>query len=325
MRKYLVRRLLQMVPTFLGITLLTFAISHLAPGDPLQLDPESASSMANAQQSARAFREAHGLDLPLPVQYARWLKKIVTFDFGRSLQDHRLVSEKLAEALPKTLLLSTTALLLAYGLAIPIGVHAAVRRKSVLRRVISASLYLLYAMPTFWVAVMLLLVLGDLFPFQGLSSDGAEQLGLFARALDVAWHLVLPVFCLSYPTLAIASRQVRAAMIEALDQDYVRAARARGIPERSVIFRHALRNSLLPVVTMLGSSLPYLIGGSVVVERVFGINGMGLLAFEAISFRDYPVVMAICTFSALMTMISVLAADLLYGLADPRIRVGEGR
>ncbi len=323
MRRYLVRRLLQMVPTFLGITLLTFAISHLAPGDPLQLDPESASSMANAAESARVFREAHGLDLPLPIQYGRWLKKIVTFDFGRSLQDHRLVSEKIAEALPKTLLLSTLALVLAYALAIPIGVHAAVRRKSLLRRVISVWLYLLYAMPTFWVAVMLLLLLGEIFPFQGLSSDGAETLGFFGRLTDSAWHLVLPVFCLSYPTLAVVSRQVRAAMIEALDQDYVRAARARGIPERSVIFRHALRNSLLPVVTMLGSSLPYLIGGSVVVERVFGINGMGLLAFEAISFRDYPVVMAICTFSALMTMVSMLAADLLYGLADPRIRVGE--
>ena len=137
MQRYLSRRLLQMVPTFLGITLLTFAISHLAPGDPLQLDPESASSMAGAGEAARVFRETHGLDLPLPVQYARWLKKIVTLDFGRSLQDHRLVSQKVAEAIPKTLMLSICARLLAYGLAIPIGVHAAVRRRSALSRTMS--------------------------------------------------------------------------------------------------------------------------------------------------------------------------------------------
>lgn len=323
MRRYLFRRLLQMVPTFLGITLLTFAISHLAPGDPLQLDTESASAASASAASAQAFREAQGLDLPLPVQYARWLKKIVTLDFGRSLQDHRPVAEKLAEALPQTLLLAFCALLVAYLLAIPIGVHAAARPGTAVRRTISVSLYLLYAMPTFWVAVMLLLVLGDFFPFQGLSSPGAEALPFLDRAADTAWHLVLPVFCLSYPTLAVVSRQVRAAMEEALATDYVRAARARGIPERRVVFRHALRNSLLPVVTMLGMSLPALIGGSVVVERVFGINGMGLLAFEAISLRDYPVVMAICTLAALVTMVGVLVADLLYGVADPRIRVAR--
>jgi peptide/nickel transport system permease protein len=321
MKRYLVRRLLQMVPTFLGITVLTFAIAHLAPGDPLQLGPET--SAENSTAAMNAFREKNGLDLPLPIQYARWLKKIVTLDFGRSLQDHRLVSEKLAEALPKTLLLSMLALLLAYGLAIPIGVHAATREGGALQRGISLFLYLLYAMPTFWVAVMVLLLVGDHFPFQGLSSDGAEKLSFFSQVADTAWHLVLPVFCLSYPTLAIVSRQVRSAMREALGQDYVRAARARGIPERSIIFHHALRNSLLPVVTLLGTSLPHLIGGSVVVERVFGISGMGLLAFDAISFRDYPVVMAICTLAALVTMLGVLAADLLYGLADPRIRVGE--
>ncbi len=322
MRKYLVRRLLQMVPTFFGITMLTFAISHLAPGDPLQLDTEFASGAQGSMVASMAFRDAHGLDLPLPIQYARWLKKILTFDFGRSLQDHRLVSQKLAEALPPTLLLSVVSLLVAYLLAIPIGVHAAVRPRSSVRGMISLSLHLLYAMPTFWVAVMLLLLLGHIFPFQGLESADAKSLPILARILDIAWHLVLPVFCLSYPTLAVVSRQVRTAMLEALAQDYVRAARARGIPERRVTFHHALRNSLLPVVTLLGTSLPHLIGGSVVVERVFGISGMGLLAFESIALRDFPVVMAICTLAALVTMISMLFADLLYGLVDPRIRVG---
>ncbi len=323
MERYLVQRLLQMVPTFLGITLLTFAVSHLAPGDPLQLDSESASAAAAAAASAENFRKEQGLDLPLHQQYFRWLAKIARFDFGRSLQDHRPVSEKLGEAMPQTLLLALCALLVAYLLAIPIGVHAAARPGSFVKRGMSVALYLLYAMPTFWVAVMLLLLLGDWFPFQGLASADAETRGLGARIADTAWHLVLPVFCLSYPTLAVVSRQVRAAMEEALATDYVRAARARGIPERKVIFRHALRNSLLPVITLLGMSLPSLIGGSVVVERVFGIHGMGLLAFEAIALRDYPVVMAICTLAALITMVAVLVADLLYGVADPRVRAAQ--
>lgn len=322
MRRYLLRRLLQMVPTFLGITVLTFCIAHLAPGDPLQLDPESARSMA-----VRAAPP----DEPLPVQYVRWLSRVVRFDFGRSLADQRPVSDKLAEAMPLTLLISFLALLLAYSLAIPLGVYQAARPRSLVSRALSTLLFIAYSVPAFWVAVLMLLFLTggrgpELFPFEGLHSKDASLYSGARWLADAAWHLVLPVVCLAYATLAVVSRQVRASMNEALAQDYVKAARARGIGRRSILFRHALRNSLLPVITMLSVSLPHLIGGSIVVERAFGIPGMGSLAFEAIGQRDYPVVMAVATLSAVVTMLAVLAADLLYAVADPRIRAaGDAR
>ncbi len=322
MRRYVSRRLLQMIPTFLGITALTFAVAHLAPGDPLQLDPESPA----AAGAAAAARERAGLEEPLPLQYVRWLGRVATFDFGRSLVDHRPVSELLSETLPRTLLLALLALLVAYGLAIPLGVYQAARPRSLASRALSTLFFVAYSVPSFWVAVLLLLFLAGArgvswFPFDGLHSANASTLGPLGWLFDTAWHLVLPVACLAYATLAVVSRQVRVAMLDALSQEYVTAARARGIGQRSILFRHALRNSLLPIITMLSFSLPYLIGGSVVVERAFGIPGMGLLAFEAIGTRDYPVVMAVATLSAVVTMLGLLLADLLYAAVDPRIRV----
>lgn len=315
MRRYLLRRVGLMVPTFLGITLLTFAIAHLAPGDPLQLDQETVGASAAAQAQQRAEK---GLDAPLPLQYARWLVRVARLDFGRSYIDQRPVREKLAEALPRTALVSGLAVFFAFGLAVPLGVFLATRR-TLLSRALSAALTVVWGVPTFWVAVLLLLLFSsprmlDVFPMQGLGDGGA---------IDLAWHLVLPVICLTYPSLALATRQVRAAMEEALAQDYVKAARARGIPERRVVWRHALRNSLLPVVTLLGFSLPHVLGGSVVIERVFGIPGMGLLAFDSVGTRDYPTVMGVATVMAVATMLSMLVVDVAYGFIDPRIRVEE--
>ncbi|MEW5741797.1 MAG: ABC transporter permease [Myxococcota bacterium] len=315
MRRYLLRRLGLMAPTFLGITLLTFAVAHLAPGDPLQLDEEN---LGAARADVAKLRAARGLDAPLPVQYVRWLSRVIRLDFGRSLIDQRPVSEKLAEALPRTALVSGLAVLFAFGLAVPLGVFLATRR-TLLSRALSAALTVVWGVPTFWVAVLLLLVFSspralDVLPMQGLGDGGL---------VDLAWHLVLPVLCLTYPTLALVTRQVRSAMQDALAQDFVKAARARGIPERRVVWRHALRNSLLPVVTLLGFSLPHVLGGSVLIERVFGIPGMGLLAFDSVGTRDYPTVMGAATVMAVATMLSMLAVDVAYGFIDPRIRVEE--
>jgi peptide/nickel transport system permease protein len=318
MRRFLLRRLALMVPTFLGITALTFAVAQWAPGDPLQLDPELGSVGSTAQA-----RHALGLDRPVLVQYGVWLGRVVQLDFGRSLLDHRPVSEKLARALPRTLLLSGLALLFAWGLALPLGVFLAVRPRSRLANLLSALLAVAWGVPSFWVAVLLLLVFAspralDWFPFQGLSSDASTLPG----ALDVAWHLVLPVACLTYPTLALATRHVRAAVSEAMAQEYVRAARARGVPEGRVIWRYGVRNALVPLVTLAGLNLPHLFGGSVVIERVFGIPGMGLLAFDAIGTRDFPVVMAATTVMGLATLVAMLLVDVSYGLLDPRVREG---
>lgn len=307
MRRYVLRRLLLMIPTFLGITLLTFVVAQLAPGDPFQLDPESAGSGQVVIDQQRAIK---GLDAPLPVQFGRWLSRVVRFDFGRSFIDQRAVTEKLAEAAPRTAFISGLALLFGFGLAVPLGVLLATRAKRWWARGLSLLLIAAWGVPTFWLAVILLMLFAgprylDWFPVQGLAGGG----------------FVLPVICLAWPTLVVATRQVRSAMEDALAQDYVKAARARGIPEGRVIWRHALRNSLLPVVTMLGLHLPHLVGGSVVIERIFGIPGMGLLAFDAIGTRDYPTVMGVATVVALTTMISMLLVDLAYGFIDPRIRL----
>lgn len=307
MRRYVLRRLLLMIPTFLGITLLTFAVAHLAPGDPFQLELETA---APTQVMIDQQRAQHGLDAPLPLQFGRWLWRVVRFDFGSSFIDQRPVTERLSEAAPRTAFIAGLALLLGFGLAVPLGVLLATSFRKWWARLISVALIAAWSVPTFWVAVILLMLFAgprylDWFPVQGLADGG----------------FVLPVICLTWPTLVVATRQVRSAMQDALAQDYVKAARARGIPEGRVIWRHALRNSLLPVVTMLGLHLPHLVGGSVVIERIFGIPGMGLLAFDAIGTRDYPVVMGVATVMAIVTMLSMLLVDLAYGFIDPRIRL----
>jgi len=305
-RRYVARRLLLMIPTFLGISLLTFFVAQLAPGDPFLLDHDTAGLDADALARARA---QHGLDSPLPLQFARWLGKVVRLDFGRSLIDSRPVMEKVAEALPRTGIVAGLALLLAFGAAVPLGVWLATRRDWK-RRGVEALLLAGWSVPSFWVAVLGLLLFAsphylDLLPAQGLSAAG----------------LVLPVICLAFPSLVVATAQVRTAMQHALRQDYVKAARARGIPERRVVWVHALRNSLLPLVTFLGLQLPMLVGGSVIIERVFSIPGMGMLAFDAIGTRDYPTVMGVATVMALATLSSTLLVDLAYGVLDPRIRL----
>lgn len=305
----MLRRFALMIPTFLGITLLTFAVAQLAPGDPFSLDTEHAgpSSDSVAQQRANA-----GLDAPVPLQFVRWLGHVVRFDFGTSLIDHRPVTEKLFEALPRTALIAGLALVLGFGFAVPLGVVLATQRKKRWSRWLEAALLFAWSIPSFWLAVLLLLIFAsprylNLLPVQGLGDGG----------------FILPVICLAWPTLVVASRQVRASMEQALAQDYVKAARARGIPERSVVWRHALRNSLLPLVTLVGLHLPHLVGGSVVIERIFGIPGMGLLAFDSIGTRDYPTVMGATTVIAIFTMLSMLIVDLLYGVIDPRIRMAR--
>ena len=261
-------------------------------------------------------------------RFAKWMGRLLTLRFGASTHDGRPVTAKLAETLPVTLLLSLLSMALAYLVAVPLGIHAAVKRGTLAERVTTVTLFVLYSLPPFWVAMVLILLLGgvgylDLFPIYGLSSPGLEQAGLAARAADMAHHLVLPVLCLSYASLALISRYQRNAMIEVIHQDYILAARARGLGERTVIFKHALRNALLPVITLAGLQVPFLISGSVIIERIFNIPGMGLLTFEAFLNRDYPVIMAVSVLTAVLTLAGLVLSDLAYALADPRISLEE--
>jgi peptide/nickel transport system permease protein len=261
-------------------------------------------------------------------RYFRWLGRMLTFDFGVSVRDGRPIINKLMERLPITLLLSVLALAMAYMVAIPLGVLSAVRRGGFLDRSIMGVLFVLYSLPSFWLAMILLKMFSgtgylDIFPAQGLSSPFAAELSLFGRLLDTAHHLVLPVFCLSAVSMAMLARYQRVGMLQVIDRDFMRTARAKGLSQTQAIIRHGLRNSVIPVVTMLGLQIPYLVSGSVVVERIFGIPGMGYETFEAIRSHDQPWLLAVVTVTAIMTMVGIVFADAFYALIDPRIAPGQ--
>ena len=329
MRTYILKRLLLMVPTMLGITVITFGIIRLAPGDPAAMRVGSgASGMIGNQQLASEIiektRREFGLDRPIYEQYWLWLTKIATLDFGLSYRDNRPVMDRIWERLPVTLQLNVISMFLVYLIAIPLGIHSSTHQYSLSDKITTTTLFVLYSMPSFWVATVLILLLGggdywQVFPITGISSLDAEQLPFFEWLLDRIWHLVLPVFCLTYTGLAYVSRQMRAGMLETIRQDYIRTARAKGLSENVVVFKHALRNSLIPIVTLLGFLLPAMLGGSVIIESIFTIPGMGQLGFDAILSRDYPVVMAISTIAAFLTLIGLLISDICYALVNPTI------
>ena len=328
MRSYLLKRLLMMIPTLLGISVISFVIIHLAPGDPAVLrmgDVESrVGNPALVEQIIQETRALYGLDKPLYVQYLSWLRRIVTFDFGVSLRDHRPIIDKLKERVPVSIKLSGTSLLLAYLISIPLGIYSATHQYSIGDRISTIILFTLYSLPNFWVATMAIVYLGggdfwDVFPVSGLQSNMAENWTLWQRMVDQVWHLILPITCMTYYTLAAPSRYMRAGMLEVVRQDFIRTARAKGLSETAVIWRHAVRNSLIPIVTLMADLLPALIGGSIVIETLFSIPGMGFLSYEAVLNRDYPLIMAIFTLSALLTLAGILLADFLYTVVDPRI------
>ncbi|GKT10660.1 ABC transporter permease [Desulforhabdus sp. TSK] len=331
MSAYLLKRLLQIIPTLLGITFITFLIIQLAPGNPAALKLQMASQgqmgdSALSQQIIEQTKKLYGLDKPLPVQYLLWVKRVFTFDFGTSYKDHRRVWDKIAERLPITLQLNVISIFLVYLIAIPCGIYSATHSGSFSDRLLTLLFFFLYSLPSFWVAVLLIMLLGggdfwDVFPVYGISSIGAETWSFSAWILDRLWHLVLPILCLTYGGLAYLSRLTRADMLEVIREDYIRTARAKGLSERVVIFKHAFRNALLPIVTLLAFLLPSMFGGSVIIESIFSIPGMGQLGFEAVLSRDYPVIMAITTLSAFLTLVGLLLSDILYATLDPRIKL----
>jgi len=325
MTAYLLKRIAMLFPLLLGITLITFTVIHLAPGEPVEM--QTAMSPKITAETRQRLREFYGLDKPLHVQYGLWLGRIARLDFGRSFApDNRPVIDKIKERIPVTLSLNIIALVIEFGLALPIGILAAVRRNTLLDKGLTVFVFLGFAMPTFWLALLLMYLFGvklDWLPISGLHSLGSDRLSTGAWLLDMAKHLVLPIAVASFGSLAGLSRYMRSTMLEVIGQDYITTARAKGLPERVVILKHAFRNALLPIITLLGFSLPGLIGGSVIFETIFAIPGMGQLFFMGVMARDYPLVMGILVIGAGLTLIGNLLADLCYALADPRIRHGE--
>lgn len=331
MRTYVLRRILLIIPTFIGISLLTFVLIQLAPGSPIAFKLRGVEGAMQSDAATQAIIEQtkalYGLDQPVPVQYALWLRRLVQLDFGNSMKDQRPVMVKIAEALPITLMFNLISLILVYVISIPIGVYSATHPASKRDRLITLFLFMLYSMPAFWVAMLLILFLGggeylNWFPIHGLQSSHAESLPLHLRLLDRVFHMALPLFCMTYGSLAFLSRYMRAGMLDVLRQDYIRTARAYGFPERTVVWKYAMRNSLIAIITLLGGLLPGLIGGSVIIESIFSIPGMGRLAFEAVLSRDYPLIMGNVTMASLLTLAGLLLSDILYVWVDPRIKLG---
>jgi peptide/nickel transport system permease protein len=323
---FLFRRTLVMVPLLLGITLITFGVMQLAPGKPT--DSLTDLNVKASAESREKLVKLYGLDKPWHVQYIDWLKRLARLDFGRSFRDDRPVLEKIAERLPATLLLNLASLALIFLVAIPIGVLSAVKQDSLFDRSMTVAVFVGFSVPAFWLALLAMIAFGlklGWLPISGLRSLNHDELGAWARALDLASHLALPALVSAFTGLAGLSRYMRNGMLEVIRQDYIRTARAKGLSESRVILRHALRNALLPVVTLVGLMLPDLIGGSFIFETIFAYPGMGRLGYDAIMARDYPVIMGVGTIAAVLTLAGNFLADVAYAYVDPRIRYGGRR
>ena len=327
MATYLLRRLLLGILTLLVITCVVYGLARNMPGTPLTAQMgEDPSRKINAEDQKRLER-IYGLDKPWYLGYAQWLGNLARGDLGRSITRKQPVVTLIRERIGPTFLVSGTALVLIWLMAIPLGLYASARSGRPDERATSLLLYVLYSFPTFVAALFLQIIFAvklrgtawelPLFGMADLPPDAP----LLSRIADVARHAILPVTCQTYVSLAYDSRFIKATMEEAVRQDYIRTARAKGAGPWRVLFRHAFRNTLIPLVTLLGLSLPALVGGSVIIEQIFTWPGMGRLFFESIRERDYPTIMGLTLMFSVLTLLGQLIADLLYCLVDPRVSV----
>ena len=326
MKEYIIKRILLLFPTLLGISFVTFMVMQLAPGDPVSLNQGGMMSSKMSVEVMNKVREMYGLDQPLLVQYGSWLKRIVTLDFGNSFQNGQPVMDRILDRLPVTITLNVISIILIYLLSIPIGVFSAKHHQKIGEKITTFVLFLLYSLPSFWVGLLLIVFFGvylDIFPIYGIVSDHYSSLSFFEQMLDRASHLVLPIFASVYGGLAYISRFVKNGMLEQLQEDYVTLAKAKGVKYNVILWKHAFRNSMIPIVTILATTLPALIGGSVIIESIFSLPGIGLLYYEAILARDYPIIMSLSFITAFLTLISLILADLLYVVVDPRINFNK--
>lgn len=320
MLNFFLKRLLQSIPTLFGIITISFFVMQLAPGKPTDIMDFSARISAESKQR---LVKLYGLDRPIHIQYINWLKRVARFDFGNSFKDDRPAIKKILERLPATLLLNVLSISVIFLIAIPLGVYSAIKHNTFVERVITTFLFIGYSVPTFWLALMAIILFGlklGILPISGLRSLNYELLSPTAKVLDIASHLVLPVFISAFSGLAGITRYTKTGMLEVLRKDYIRFAYAKGLSNSRILFVHAMKNALLPIITIIGLSLPGLIGGGFIFETIFAYPGMGRLGYEAIMSRDYPVVMAVSVMVAVLTLIGNLLADFLYAVVDPRIR-----
>ncbi len=350
-----------MIPTIFMITVISFGISRLAPGDPAKMkagmgagqqDMSTGQGEDLNEEILKLIRKQWNLDKPLfyftifedqndlnpksifsrltfrfnglKNQYHIWTMNTLKLDFGNSFRDNEPVIDKMKSRIPVTMTLNFIAIFITYVISIPLGIYSAINDKSLFERITTFVVFILYSLPSFWIGILAITFLCggdflDIFPYAGLHSTYLENMTPFEKFLDYVWHLILPIIIITYGSFAYLSRQMRTSMLEVVRQDYIRTARSKGLAEKTIIFKHALRNSLIPIVTMLASLLPAMISGSIIIETIFSIPGMGLLGYEAIMSRDYPIVMAVFTISSVLTLFGILIADILYSVVDPRI------
>ncbi len=335
---YLLQRAVLLSLTFVAITVIQFVIIHSAPGDPVELffagglaagtEGMSAEKLADVEKEKAHMRAKLGLDRPLYVQYGIWLGNTLRGDFGRSFKDRRDVWDRIVERVPLTATLSAISIFITFLFSIPLGILSAVREGSLEDKASTLTLFMLVSLPSFWIGTLIIIFLCggdwlDWFPPAGVHSLQYDpDWPFFKRVGDYLHHLAMPILVTTYASFAFQSRVLRSSMLEVKGLDYVRTARAKGVSEPNVIFRHILRNSIIPIVTNIGGLLPALIGGSVIVETIFSLPGLGQLGYQAVLARDYPVVLALLSVSSGLTLIGILISDVALTLVDPRISFG---
>ncbi len=336
MLQYIIRRLLLIIPTMCGIIVISFCIIKLAPGDPAA-QKFGGAGQANAGQDAakgtesamKRFRERNHFDKPLYKQFGYFLERLFTLDL-KSFSRNKLIISDLKEHMWVSIRINLIVFFLIYLISVPLGIFSAAKSNTLADQLITLALFMLYSLPSFWMAQMLGDLLGDRsnfiwFPTMGLHSSfvtngkAGVDFSWFAMTTDYLHHLVLPVVCLTYGGLAYLSRQMRAGMLEVIKQDYIRTAKAKGASNMRILFVHALRNGLFPIITIFASLLPFLVGGSVIIETIFNIPGMGKYAFDAVMSREYDIVMATLILSAILTLFGILISDILYVLVNPQV------
>ncbi len=326
MVSYIAKRLLGLIPVLFGIIVVTFFVIHLSPGKPTRLQAEMSPKIT--LEAREKLDRLYGLDKPIYIQYWVWVKKLAVLDFGKSFTDERPVLVKIGERIPITITIELLSLFLIFLIAVPIGIMSAVKENSFFDRGSTVFVFIGFATPTFWLALLAMSLFGvqlGWLPISGIKSLDFGELNFFQKILDISRHLILPVFVSAFGGLAGISRYMRTSMLEVMHKDFIRTARAKGLSEKEVIYKHALKNALLPIVTIIGLSVPGLIGGSVIFESIYAIPGMGKLFFDSVMARDYPVIMGILFVGAILTLLGNLLADVMYACVDPRIRVGEKR
>lgn len=319
MKQYIVRRLLQMVPVLIGVSILLFTVFAMAPGDAID---SMGLERVSAERKAE-LRRMYGLEGPIHVRYINWVKKAVQFDFGNSIKHAQPVSQVINSFVWNSFMLSLTSFILSVLIAVPIGVMSATKQYSGFDKFFTVFALLGISVPSFFFGMVLIKIFAvdlKLFPVSGMITSGVKYTG-FAHVLDVLKHMFLPLIVLTLSSVASLMRYTRTSMLEVIRQDYIRTARSKGLKEKVVIYKHALRNGLIPVITILGMHLPALFGGAIITEQIFVWPGIGKVALEAIQARDYPLLMGFEMLLAILTLLGNLIADITYSLVDPRIRL----